>query len=94
MDNRPSLDLLESNHPFPGTYQIKAIGDASDDFAGRVVAAVQDELPVASDLDYSTRATSAGRHVCVTLDCTVQNADQVRAIYARIQEIPGLTLLF
>jgi len=94
MDNRPSLDLLESTHPFPGTYQIKAIGAADDDFAGRVVAAVQDELPAAADLDYSTRATQSGRHVCVTLDVTVQTAEQVRAIYHRIQEIPGLTLLF
>ena len=94
MDNRPSLDLLESTHPFPGTYQIKAIGASTEDFPGRVVAAVQEELPAPSDLDYSVRRTQAGRHVCVTLDITVQTADQVRAIYSRIQEIDGLTLLF
>ena len=39
MDNRPSLELLESIHAFPGTYQIKAIGSSDRDFAGRVVAA-------------------------------------------------------
>jgi hypothetical protein len=30
----------------------------------------------------------------VTLDISVQTAEQVRAIYAEIREIKGLTLLF
>jgi putative lipoic acid-binding regulatory protein len=94
MDNRPSVELLESTHLFPGSYQIKAIGAASDDFAARIVSAVQQELPVPSDLDYSVRTTQGGRHVAVTLDITVQTAEQVRTIYARIQEIEGLTILF
>lgn len=93
MDHRPSIDLLESTHLFPGIYQIKAIGASRDDFAGRVVAAVQDELPVPSDLDYSIRNTQSGRHVCLTLELTVQTATQVRAIYGRLQEVEGLTLL-
>jgi putative lipoic acid-binding regulatory protein len=94
MDHRPSIELLESTHLFPGTYQIKAIGASADDFAGRVISAVQEELPAPSDLDYRIRTTQAGRHVAVTLDITVQTAAQVRTIYARIQEVSGLTLLF
>ena len=94
MDHRPSLELLESVHPFPGIYQIKAIGNAEGNFVDRVVEAVQDELPAASDLDYSVRITESGRHASITLHVTVQTADQVRAIYGRIQELPGLTLLF
>ncbi len=94
IDHRPSEELLESVHPFPGTYQIKAIGSTDDDFAGRVVAAVVDELATPSELDYSLRTTSGGRHVALTLDVTVQNAAQVRTIYARIREVEGLMLLF
>jgi putative lipoic acid-binding regulatory protein len=94
VDNRPSRELLESTHPFPGTYQIRAIGLAADDFPGRVVSAVSGELAGPSELDYSVRTTRGGRHVAVTLDVTVQSADQVRAIYAQIQDIAGLTLLF
>ena len=94
MDHRPSLELLESVHPFPGTYQIKAIGNAEGGFVERVVEAVQDELPTASDLDYSVRLTENGRHASITLDMAVQTADQVRAIYARLHEVEGLTLLF
>lgn len=94
MDNRPSLDLLESTHQFPGTYQIKAIGDSSGAFAKRVVATVAEELASELELDHSIRATRGGRHVAVTLDITVQTAEQVRVIYARLQEVEGLTLLF
>jgi uncharacterized protein len=94
MDNRPSIELLESTHLFPGTYQIRAIGRSADDFAGRVIAAVVDELAAPSDLDHSIRTTPGGRHVAVTLDITVQTASQVRAIYATIQTLEGLVLLF
>jgi putative lipoic acid-binding regulatory protein len=51
-------------------------------------------LATASDLDYTVRATPGGRHVALTLDISVQNAEQVRSVYAEIREIDGLTLLF
>ena len=70
MDHRPSVELLESIHTFPGDYKIKAIGMADDDFEGRVVEAVCSHLPARSDLDYSVRTTPGGRHVAITLDMT------------------------
>jgi len=93
MDHRPSLELLESVHQFPGVYQIKAIGKVERDFEARVVEAVVSELVSAAELDYAVRTTPGGRHVALTLDVTVQNAEQVRTIYARIRELSGLTLL-
>jgi uncharacterized protein len=94
MDHRPSVDLLESTHSFPGVYIIKAIGRAADDFEPRVIEAVCANLAARSDLDYSVRPTPGGRHLAVTLEITVQTAEQVRAIYADILEVKGLTLLF
>jgi uncharacterized protein len=93
MDHRPSVELLESTHLFPGVYKIKAIGQADDDFETRVVEAVYSQLPARSDLDYSVRTTPGGRHVALTLDISVQNAEQVRAIYAEIRALRGLRLL-
>jgi uncharacterized protein len=94
VDHRPSEDLLEASHPFPGTYQIKAIGTPDDDFVGRVVEAVVSELATPEELDHKIRMTPGGRHVSLTMEMNVQSADQVRAIYARIREVKGLTLLF
>ncbi len=94
MDHRPSVELLESTHAFPGEFKIKAIGSTDDSFEIRVIEAVYALLPARSDLDYSVRSTPGGRYVAITLDLMVQSADQVRAIYAEIQEVKGLTYLF
>ena len=94
MDNLPSQELLESHHAFPGVYQIKAIGSTEGNFPERVVSAVLQEVAGPSEVDYSVRHTSGGRHAAVTLDINVQSAEQVRAIYARIHEVEGLTMLF
>src|SRR3982751_4422187 len=90
MDHRPSLELLESTHFFPGVYQIKAIGSTDGEIARRLVVAGVSVLAPPSALDLSVRTTPGGRHVAVTLDITVQNAEQVRRIYARIHELKGL----
>jgi putative lipoic acid-binding regulatory protein len=94
MDHRPSEDLLESVHPFPGTYQIKAIGSADDDFVARVIEAAVSELATLGELQHSVRVTPGGRHVSLTMEMNVQSAEQVRAIYARIRDVKGLTHLF
>ena len=94
MSNLHSTELLESTHEFPGLYRMKAIGSSDDNFEGRVVEAVVAELTGPSELDYSVRTTPGGRHVALTLDITVQSAEQVRRIYVRVHEVPGLTLLF
>ena len=93
MDHRPSEELLESTHGFPGVYRFKAIGRSEADFQTRVLDAVVGEVVSASEIDYSVRETPGGRHVAVTLDVTVQTAEQVRSIYARIRELDGLLLL-
>ena len=59
-----------------------------------MLAAVAEELPAPDDVSHSLRSTPDGRHVSVTLQLSVQTAHQVRAIYARLQEVEGLALLF
>lgn len=93
MDRPTSLELLESIHQFPGVFQIKAIGRAGDDFEARVLSAAHEEVASPSEVDHSSRTTPGGRHIAVTLDITVQTAEQVHAIYARIRDVPGLLLL-
>ncbi|WP_406700565.1 DUF493 domain-containing protein [Singulisphaera sp. Ch08] len=94
MDTRPSLDLLESTHLFPGVYRIKAIGITDENFEARALEIVVSQLASPSELDYTARTTPGGRHIAITMDVTVQNAQQVREIYAALGELKGLTLLF
>ncbi len=93
MDPRPSLELLDSSHTFPGPYQIKAIGAAADDFEGRVLDRVRAEIASPGDLAHSARSTPDGKHISITLDIQARSAEEVRAIYARLQEIEGLRFL-
>jgi len=93
MDPIPSEDLLQAHHNFPGPYQIKAIGSAESGFPARVVAAAVQGLAGYGELDSSVRETKGGRHVAVTLRFTARSAEQVRAVYARIREVEGLSLL-
>ncbi len=93
MDADAADDLLVSHHQFPGTYRIKAIGTTSGDFPARVIAAAAEELAGPGEVESEVRETAGGRHVAVTLDLTVQTPEQVRAIYARLRQVEGLTLL-
>jgi putative lipoic acid-binding regulatory protein len=94
MHEAPAIQLLEDTHHFPGPYMFKAIGRVENGFVARVVAAVRDELAEATDPPYSVREAVGGRHVSVTLEPTVQTAQQVLAVYRRIRSLTGLVLLF
>ena len=94
MEHSEAIELLESTHAFPGVVPIKAIGTSDNDFVGRVVAAAAEELASQAEVDHQVRETPGGRHVSVTLHVSVQTPQQVLAIYARIREVEGLTLLF
>jgi putative lipoic acid-binding regulatory protein len=92
-DPRPSIELLESTHEFPGAYRIKVIGRSDDDFADRVVLEARAALASAEAVTYSLRPTPQGRHVAVTLVLTVESAKQVRLVYSRLMRLEGLVLL-
>jgi hypothetical protein len=93
MGEAPSIELLNKTHHFPGPYIFKAIGKVDNGFAARVVAAVRDELAHEADPPFRVREAVGGRHVSVTLEPTVQTAQQVLAVYRRIQKTAGLVML-
>jgi putative lipoic acid-binding regulatory protein len=93
MSDLPSIQLLQRTHQFPGPYMFKAIGRAENGFVGRVVAAVRDELAHDQDPPFTFRQARGGRHIAVTLEPTVQTAEQVLAVYRRIRAIVGLVVL-
>ncbi len=94
MQTLPPADLLQATHRFPCPYMFKAIGRVEDGFAARIVAAVRDELGHESDPPFRLREAAGGRHVAVTVSPTVQTAEEVLAVYRRIQAVVGLVVLF
>jgi putative lipoic acid-binding regulatory protein len=94
MDELPAIELLESTHTFPGPYMFKVIGRSERGFVARTVAAVREELAEEVDPPFSVRETTSGRHIAVTVQPTVESAEQVLAVYRRLRRLVGLIFLF
>jgi uncharacterized protein len=93
MGELPSIELLEATHQFPGRFIFKIIGRVDNGFAARVVAAVRDELACDVDPPHRLREAAGGRHVAVTLEPTVETAQQVLAVYRRVRTLTGLVMM-
>jgi putative lipoic acid-binding regulatory protein len=94
MSDLPKIELLEKTHSFPCSYMFKVIGRGEKGFPARVVAAVREELAEEIDPPYHLRETTGGRYISVTLQPTVQTAQQVLSIYRRLQVVGGLVMLW
>lgn len=94
MNHFPSVELLEDTHQFPTHYMFKVIGKGDNGFIARAVALVREELHQEEDPPYSVRAPRSGRHVAVTLEPLVRDAEQVLSVYHRLVELEGLVLLW
>jgi putative lipoic acid-binding regulatory protein len=72
----------------------KVIGRVENGFIARVVAAVREELAEDVDPPFTVRQAVGGRHVAVTLQPRLQSAEQVLAVYRRVQSLAGLVFLW
>lgn len=92
-DRQQSLDLLNQMHQFPTAMMIKVIGANHPTFVARVVAAVRVEIVLEMDPPYSVRETPNGRHVAITLEPTLRDAEQVLAVYEVLRKVEGVVML-
>ncbi len=93
MSGHPPRELLDQTHSFPCRFIFKAIGQANDEFASRVVATVRVALEQDFDAPFELRETSGGRHVAITIEPWVESSQQVIEIYTAIRELEGLVML-
>ncbi len=92
-DRQQSLDLLNQIHQFPTSVMIKVIGSNHPTFVARVVAAVRVEVIAAEDPPFSVRETPNRRHVAVTLEPFLRDAEQVLSVYETLRKIEGVVML-
>ncbi len=92
MDRAQTIELLNATHEFPCAYELKVIGVAADGFVARVVLAMREEIAGGMDPPYRLRRTPGGRHVSITLEPTLESAEQVLGIYDRIRAVDGVVL--
>ena len=90
----PSIELLEKAHTFPCPYLFKIIGKAQAGLLEQAVAIVREELHLAADPTHRIRESAGGRHLSITMEPDVHSAQQVVAIYRRLQALDGVLTLF
>jgi len=90
----PAADLLEQSHSFPCTYTFKVIGKPEGGFLARTLGAARAALALETDPPFKVREAVGGRHIAITLVPEVQSAEQVLAVYRRLQPLAGLVYLW
>lgn len=94
MYKMPALDLIEQSHRFPGPYTFKVIGKPEHGFLARILGAVREALSLEADPPFKVRESVGGRHIAITLIPEVLDAQQVLAVYGRLQNMPGMVFLW
>ena len=89
----PSIEILESFHSFPCHFTFKVIGTADNNFTGRVIACVRDELGIDVDPPMSIRNTKNGKHVSISIEPECESAQKVIGIYSRLSGMDGVVML-
>ena len=89
----PDIELLETNHEFPGPFPIKVIGTNSDEFISSIVRIFREELELDDDPQYRLKTTKQGRHTSISFDTVFESAQQVLDVYARIGKTDGVVMI-
>lgn len=95
VDEQRMLDLLESQHSWPGRYTVKVIYRNHPTLGDAIVAALRAECGVqVPEGGVSTRASGAGRFVAMTLELDVGEARQVLAVYRVLGDMESVVSYF
>lgn len=92
-DRKRMHERLNAVHSFPETYIFKVIGANTQDFISRVIQAAINAMGGKHTLDVSTRESTAGRHVSVTLAAEVDDADTVLDVYELLGAVQGVRFM-
>ena len=92
-DHDSSIKTLEQTHSFPGPFMFKVIGENSPAFIAQVAQAAVTVLGPRAAPAVTTRESSGGRHLAVTMVVTVPDAESVLTIYAALAGLVGVTMV-
>ena len=89
----PPLELLESVHQFPGPYTFKIITHNDPAVQSAVMAEIKKSLNLNEAPPFSSRTSENGKHASLTVELTLQKAQDVHTVYRALQGVPGVLML-
>lgn len=75
-------ELLE----FPCDYEVKAMGYAGDDFEDHIVGVVTRHASLAEPRQISSKSSSGGRYLSVTVSVRARSREHLELIYAELKK--------
>ena len=87
-----SIELLNATHQFPCAFEFKVIGDANEAFVESVLETIS-SVTNEQGAPHSTRTTPGGRHISVTVQSVVVEAESVLEIYDLLKKLEGVVML-
>jgi putative lipoic acid-binding regulatory protein len=91
MKRSEAIALLEQHHSFPGPYVFKLIGDNTSHFYDTVLAEVAKEFgEMGPGWRFSTRKSSGGRYLSITLTLQMESGEHVVRFYERFSKLDEL----
>ncbi len=86
------MNTPETLLEFPHTSYLKAMGRNEDDFKQLIYDLVQRYVPGLADEALSTRLSSGGRYLSVTVTFLAESQDQLDAIYRELGASPRVLM--
>lgn len=78
---------------FPLPYAVKVTGRNDDGFPGLVLAAVSAHAAGLDEAALSTRLSSGGKYISVTVSFTALSRTQIEAIYQALAALPQVVMV-
>lgn len=82
-----SLETLRETHTFPCPYQFKVIGTNSESFIAQVVQVGVNVVGSDAEPEVSTRESSEGKYVSVSMELEVEDAETILDVYERVRTV-------
>jgi putative lipoic acid-binding regulatory protein len=92
-EREEKLEVLRQVHEFPGPYVFKVIGENTPDFIAQVLQAVVVVLGPRATPGVTTRQSSGGKHLSVTVRVQLEDAETVLRIYELLGKLPGVRFI-
>jgi putative lipoic acid-binding regulatory protein len=90
----PNIELIKSQHKFPGLYTFKVIGDNREDFIADALTLAMNAIGEDRECSHTARESAAGNHVAVTLSIAFNSAEEVHRVYENLLKLKGIRALF
>ena len=80
------MEERETLLDLPCTYPLKVVGRNTEEFQAVVHSIIEKHVPEATGVYYSSRASSGGKYLSVTVTFMARSQEQLKAIYAELAD--------